>query len=333
MKRRNFVRAGLSLGALSSLPVAALAQAQAGGSDQNYPDRPIRIVVPYPPGGFNDTLARVVGKHLATEWKQGVVVDNKPGGNTLIGNTAVATAAADGYTLLVTPLPFSVLPALYGAKMPYDAVKSFRPVIWAAYSQNLLVVRKGFPAKTVAQLVEYARKNPGTINYASSGSGSSTHLSAELFKSLTKTYITHIPFKGSAPAVQAVLAGEVDLLFDNLPNVTPHVKAGNLIALGVTGKERSPLLPQTPTLNEAGVRGYEMVVWFGLQAPAGTPEPIVAKLNAQIAKILRMPDVIRAFAAQGVEATTSSPDQFAELVKGEIAKWGKLVNDAKITVE
>lgn len=331
MNRRNAIRAGLSLGAVSCLPAAVLAQA--ANAARNYPDRPIRIVVPYPPGGFNDTLARVVGKHLTADWKQGVLVDNKPGGNTVIGNTAVATAPADGYTLLVTPLPFSVLPALYGSKLPYDAVKGFRPVIWAAYSQNLLVVRKGLPAKNVAELVEYARKNPGKVNYASSGSGSSTHLAAELFKSMTKTDITHVPYKGSAPAVQAVLTGEADLLFDNLPNVTQHVKAGNMIALGVTGKERSPLLPEVPTLHEAGVPGYEMLVWFGLQAPAGTPESIVTKLNTQITKILRQPEVTRDFAAQGVEVAAGSPDKFAELVRSEIAKWGKLVQEAKIKVE
>ena len=331
MNRRKLVRAGLSLGALSALPAAVLSQAT--GPAQGYPERPIRIVVPYPPGGFNDTLARTLGKHLTTDWKQGVVVDNKPGGNTVIGNTAVASAAADGYTLLITPLPFAVLPALYGAKLPYDAVKSFRPVIWAAYSQNLLVVRKGFPARNVAELVEYARRNPGKVNYASSGSGSSTHLAAELLKNMTRTEMAHIPYKGSAPAVQAVLAGEADVLIDNLPNVTQHVKAGNLVALGVTGKERSPLLPEVPTLHESGVPGYEVLVWFGVQAPAGTPEPIVARLNAQMAKILRQPEVVREFGAQGVEVIASSPEKFTELVKGEIAKWGKLVQDARIRIE
>lgn len=329
--KRNLIRATLALSALSFLSSPALSQSANG--TQNYPERPIRIVVPYPPGGFNDTLARTVGKHLTAEWKQGVVVDNKPGGNTVIGNVAVATAPPDGYTLLVTPLPFSVLPALYGSKLPYDAVKSFRPVIWAAYSQNLLVVRKGFPAKNVAELIDYVRKNPGKVNYASSGSGSSTHLSAELFKSMTKTDITHVPYKGSAPAVQALLAGETDMLFDNMPNVMQHVKAGSLIALGVTGKERSSLVPEVPTLHEAGVPGYDVLVWFGLQAPAGTPEPIVAKLNTQIAKILRSPEVTKEFAAQGVEVAASSPEKFSELVKSEIGKWSKLVSDAKIRVE
>lgn len=331
MSKRHMARAVLSACALALLPFAT--SAQATNPAQTYPDRPIRIVVPYPPGGFNDTFARTIGKHLTTEWKQGVVIDNKPGGNTLIGNIAVATAAPDGYTMLVTPLPFSVLPALYGAKLPYDTVKSFRPVIWGAYSQNVLVVRKGFPAKTVAELIDYVRKNPGKVNYSSSGSGSSTHLSAELFKSLTKTHITHVPYRGSAPAVQAILAGEADLLFDNMPNVMQHVKSGNMIALAVTGKERSRLMPDVPTLNESGVPGYEMLVWFGLQAPAGTPEPIVAKINAQVAKILRSPEVTQEFAAQGVEISASTPDRFADLMKSEIAKWGKLVHEANIKVE
>ena len=331
MNQSPMARALISACAFALLPAASMAQAP--NPAQNYPDRPVRIVVPYPPGGFNDTFARVIGKHLTAQWKQGVVVDNKPGGNTVIGNMAVATAPADGYTMLVTPLPFSVLPALYGAKLPYDAVKSFRPVIWGAYSQNVLVVRKGFPARTVAELIAYVRKNPGKVNYSSSGSGSSTHLSAELFKNLTRTYITHVPYRGSAPAVQAILAGEADLLFDNMPNVMQHVKAGNMVALAVTGKERSALLPDVPTLNEAGVPGYEVLVWFGLQAPAGTPEPIVAKLNAQVAKILRSPEVTQEFAAQGVEISASTPDRFADLVRSEIAKWGKLVHEAGIKVE
>lgn len=331
MNRRNLMRTAVSLGALASLPAAVLAQAP--DAARHYPERPIRIVVPYPPGGFNDTLARVLGKHLTTEWKQGVVVENKPGGNTVIGNTAVANAAPDGYTLLVTPLPFSVLPALYGAKLPYDAVKSFKSVAWAAYSQNLLVVRKGFPARNVAELVEYVRKNPGKVNYASSGSGSSTHLSAELFKNMTRTDITHVPYKGSAPAVQAVLTGEADLLFDNIPNVMQHVKAGNMVALAVTGKERSALLAEVPTVHESGVPGYEVLVWFGIQAPAGTPEAIVEKLNSQIGKILRRPDVTQAFSAQGVEIAASTPEKFEALIKDEIAKWGKLVHEAQIKVE
>lgn len=330
MIRRDILRAALPACAAAWLPPAALAQAAA---PQNYPERPIRVVVPYPPGGFNDVFARVIGKHLTDDWKQAVIIDNKPGGNTVIGNAAVANAPADGYTLLVTPLPFAVLPALYGAKLPYDAVKSFRPVIWGAYSQNVLVVRKGLPVRNVAELVEYVRRNPGKLNYASSGAGSSTHLSAELFKSMTRTEITHVPYKGSAPAVQAILSGEADLLFDNLPNVMSHIKAGTMTALGVTGRQRSKHFPDLPTIDESGVPGYEVLAWFGLQAPAGTPEPVVSKLNAEVAKILRSPDVSKAFAAQGVEVEASSAARFSELVKSEIAKWGKVVSEANIKVE
>lgn len=325
MRKRHLLSLAAAAAALVGLPLAATAQ--------TYPDKPVRIVVPYPPGGFNDTLARTLAKHLTADWKQTVVVDNKPGGNTIIGNSAVATAPADGYTLLITPFPFAVLPALYGAKLPYDPIKSFQPVTWAAYTQNLLVVRKNFPAKNVAELIDYVRKNPGKVNYASTGSGSSNHLSAELFKSMTRTDLTHIPYKGSAPAVSAMLAGEADLLFDNMPNVMQHVKAGNLIPIAVTGKERSALMPDTPTLHEAGVPGYELLVWFGIQAPAGTPRPVVAKINEQMAKVLQLPEVVRDFRAQGVEVVASPPERFGELLKSEIAKWGKLVSDAKITVE
>lgn len=330
MIRRDIIRGALAAGVCGGFAPALWAQP---GTAANYPDRAIRIVVPYPPGGFNDVFARLVGKHLTETWKQAVVVDNKPGGNTVIGNVVVATAPADGYTLLVTPLPFAVLPALYGSKLPYDAIKSFQPVIWGAYSQNVLVARKGLPAKTVAELVQYARKNPGKLNYASSGSGSSTHLSAELFKNMTRTDITHVPYKGSAPAVQAILSGEADLLFDNLPNVVAHLKAGTMVALGVTGRQRASQLPDVPTVDEAGVPGYEVLAWFGLQAPAGTPEPVVAKLNAEVVRMLNSADIVKQLAAQGVEVEASSVARFSELIKSEVAKWGKLAAEANIKVE
>ncbi len=304
-----------------------------GARAQEFPSKQVRVVVPYPPGGFNDTLARTISQKLSPEWKQSVVVDNRPGGNTLIGNTAVAQSAPDGHTLLITPLPFSVLPALYGAKMPYDAVKDFAPVIHAASTQNVLGVRQGFPARTVKELIEYARKNPGKINYGTPGSGSSNHLSMELFKNMTKTFLVHIPYKGSAPAVAGLLAGETDVMFDNIPNLLPQIKAGKVTAIGVTGSTRSPMLPDVPTVAEAGVPGYEVYVWFGVQAPAGTPAPVIAKLNQSIAGMLRDPEVVQRFKGQGVEIAGGTPEQFSQLVKKEIAKWGAVVKAAGITVD
>jgi tripartite-type tricarboxylate transporter receptor subunit TctC len=300
---------------------------------QEFPARALRIVVPYTPGGFNDTLARTVSHKLGPVWKQSVVVENKPGGNTLIGNSAVASAPADGYTLLITPLPFAVLPALYGTKMPYDAIRDFAPVIWAASTQNVLGVRQGFPARSVAELIDYARRNPGKVNYGTPGSGSSNHLSMELFKSMTKTDLVHVPYKGSAPAVAAMLAGEVDVMFDNIPNLLPQIQAGKVLAIGVTGTQRSALLPEVPTVAEAGVPGYEVNVWFGIQAPAGTPAPIVARLNRDIAAMLHEPDVVGRFRAQGVEVVASTPEAFVALVRSEIAKWGEVVRAANVKVD
>ncbi len=322
--RRQFTQ-GTAAIALSGLFISAQAQ--------EFPNKPVRIVVPYTPGGFNDTLARTISQKLGPEWKQSVVVENRPGGNTLIGNTAVVQSAPDGHTLLITPLPFSVLPSLYGAKMPYDAVKDFAPVIHAASTQNVLVVRQGFPAKDVRELIENARKNPGKINYATPGSGSSNHLSMELFKSMTKTFLVHIPYKGSAPAVAGLLAGETDVMFDNIPNVITQIKAGKLTAIGVTGSTRAPLLPDVPTVAEAGVPGYEVNVWFGVQAPAGTPAAVVTKLNQSIAGMLRDPEVVQRFRGQGVEVVAGTPEQFGQLIQKEIVKWAAVVKSAGIKID
>ena len=305
----------------------------AGVALADYPDRQVRIVVPYPPGGFNDTLARTASEYLTKFWQQPVVVDNRPGGNTLIGNTAVAKSDPDGYTLLVTPLPFSALPGLYGDKMPYDAVRDFEPVIWAGSTQNILAVRADFPHKTVKDILDYARKNPGRLNYGSTGSGSSNHLSMELFLEMTGTKMTHIPYKGSAPAVAALLAGDIDLLFDNLPNVYPHIQAGKLHAVAATGTKRAPLLPDVPTVTESGVPGYEVYVWFGIQAPAGTPAEVVAKINGDLVRMLREPVVVDKFGKQGVEIVASSPQQFKELVANEIKKWYRVIRRAGIRIE
>ncbi len=327
INRRHFTLAGGS----AALALGLGAPARTGAQD--FPSKTVRIVVPYPPGGFNDTLARTISQQLGPEWKQAVTVDNRPGGNTLIGNTAVAQAAPDGHTLLITPLPFSVLPALYGAKMPYDALKDFTPVIHAASTQNVLGVRQGFPAKSVKELIEYARRNPGKVNYGTPGSGSSNHLSMELFKSMTRTYLVHIPYKGSAPAVTGLLAGETDVMFDNIPNLLQQIKAGKVTAIGVTGTTRSPMLPDVPTVAEAGVPGYEVNVWFGLQAPAGTPAAVVNRLNQSIAGMLRDPDVVARFRAQGVEIAGGSPEQFGALIRREIVKWSAVVKTAGIKVD
>jgi tripartite-type tricarboxylate transporter receptor subunit TctC len=315
------------------LATACLALAALGAAAQNFPERTVKFVVPYPPGGFNDTLARVSAEKLGKTWNQTVLVENKPGGNTTVGNVSVAKAPADGYTILITPLPFSALPGLYRNNLPYDALKDFQPLVWAGSTMNALVVRNELPVSNVRELLEYVRKNPGKLNYGSTGSGSSNHLSMELFMKMTGTKLAHIPYKGSAPAVTALLGGEIDALFDNVPNVLQHIKAGKMKVIGVSGQQRSVLLPEVPTVAESGVPGFEVNVWFGMQVPAGTPRPVVEKLNRDIVALLKEPDVVKRFRDQGVEVVTSTPEQFSQLVHSEVGKWTQLIQDANIRIE
>ena len=315
------------------LAAGVLGLAALGAAAQNFPDRTVRFVVPYPPGGFNDTLARVSADKLGKMWNQTVVVENKPGGNTTVGNVSVAKGPADGYSILITPLPFSALPGLYRANLPYDALKDFQPLVWAGSTMNALVVRNELPVNNVQELIEYARKNPGKLNYGSTGSGSSNHLSMELFMKMTGVKLAHIPYKGSAPAVTAMLGGEIDALFDNVPNVLQQIKAGKMKAIGVSGVQRSVLLPDVPTIAESGVPGYEVNVWFGMQVPAATPRPVVDKLNRDIVTLLKEPDVVKRFRDQGVEVVASTPEQFSKLVQSEVVKWTQLIQDANIRIE
>jgi tripartite-type tricarboxylate transporter receptor subunit TctC len=300
---------------------------------QTFPEKTVRIVVPYPPGGFNDTLARISSERLGKIWSQPVVVENRPGGNTTIGNSYVAKSPADGYTILVTPLPFSAMPGLYGAKLPYDALKDFRALILAGSAQNALVTKKGLNIKSAKELVEYAKANPGKLNYGSTGSGSSNHLSMELLMNMTGAKLTHVPYKGSAPAVAALMAGEIDVLFDNVPNVVQQIRAGTINAIGVSGLKRTALLPDTPTVAESGVPGFEVNVWFGMQVPGATPTAIVNQVNRELANIYRQPDVTKRFNDQGVEVIASTPEEFSKLLQSEVTKWSKLIKEANIRIE
>ena len=299
---------------------------------ETYPARPIKIIVPYTPGGFNDTLARTVGAKLQEKWGQPVTVDNRPGGGTVIGTDAAAKAPPDGYTLFVTPFAFAVNQSIF-KKLPYDPEKDFAPITLAATTPNLLVVSPSLGVNSVKELIALARSKPGGISYASTGIGSSNHLSMEKFKQMAGVDITHIPYKGSGPAVTDMLGGQLGLMFDNIPNVIQHVKAGKLKALAVTSPTRSPHVPDLPTVSEAGVPGYEVDVWFGFAAPAGTPQPIIDKLHAEIVRILKTPEVKEKFAAQGVDVVGSTPQQFAAHLKDQSAKWAKVVRDAGVTPE
>ena len=298
---------------------------------QNWPSKPLRYIVPFPPGAFNDTLGRTISTELSKTLGQPMVVDNRPGGNSIIGTEAAAKSAPDGYTLFGAALPFSVIQSLY--KTPFDVIKDFAPITLAGISANLLVAHPSFPANSVKELIDYARRNPGRINYGSSGNGTSVHLSMELFKSMTKTYMLHIPYRGSAPVVTDLLAGQVDVMFDNVPNVIGHVRAGKMKALAVSTAQRSALAPDVPTVAEAGVPGYELAVWFGVLAPAGTPRDIIGRLNTEIVKVLNSPDIKDRFAKQGVEVRTSTPEQFSEFLKSEVARWAKVIKDAGIKAD
>ncbi len=312
--------------ALLAAPLApTVAQAQA------WPSKQIRIIVPFTAGGFNDTLGRTLAAELPKSLGQPVIVENRPGGNTIIATELVAKSAPDGYTLFIAALPFSVIQSLF--KTPFDVTKDFTPIIQAGVSDNMLVAHPAFPVNSVKELIAAAKARPGRVNYGSSGNGTSVHLSMELFKSMTKTFMTHIPYKGSAPVVTDLIAGQVDVMFDNVPNVIQHVKAGRMKALAVSGPKRSPLAPDVPTVVEAGVPGYEVTVWFGVMAPAGTPRDIVMRLNAESAKIINSPEVRERFSRQGVEPATGTPEQFGALIKSEVARWAKVIKDAGIKAD
>jgi tripartite-type tricarboxylate transporter receptor subunit TctC len=312
--------------------LALLACALPAHAQQAYPSKPIRIVVPYPPGGFNDILGRTLAAKFQEAWGQPAIVDNKPGANTVIGTDAVAKAAPDGHTLLVVAFPFAVTPSLI-KNLPYDTLRDFAPVALCAQSPNILVANPELPVKSVADLIALAKAKPDGLSYASTGNGSSNHISMELFKSLAGVKLVHVPYKGSAPAVVDLLSGQVQVMFDNAPNVMPQVRAGKLRALAQSGATRSPVAPDLPTVAEAGVPGYEVTVWFGLVAPAGTPREIVSKLNAEVLKILALPDVRERFLALGVEPAGSTPEEFARYIRVQMDKWAKVVRDAGVKAE
>jgi tripartite-type tricarboxylate transporter receptor subunit TctC len=298
---------------------------------QNWPSKPLRYIVPFPPGAFNDSLARIMSAELPKALGQPVLVENRPGGNTIIGTEAAAKSPPDGYTLFGAALPFAVIQSLY--KTPFDVTKDFAPITLAGTTPNLLVANPGVPINNVRELIAAAKAKPGGLNYASTGNGTSNHLSFELFKAMTGTAITHVPYKGSAPAVTDLIAGQVQLMFDNTPNVLPQVRAGKLKALAVSSKKRSPLAPEVPTVDESGVPGYEVNVWFGILAPAGTPKEIISRLNTEMVRIMRTPEIADRFAKAGVEVAASTPEYFNEFLKSEVARWAKVVQDANIKAD
>jgi tripartite-type tricarboxylate transporter receptor subunit TctC len=313
---------------------AVLAPAQA----QTWPSKPVRIVVPFPPGGTTDIVARSIGVELQRMWQHAVVIENRPGAGGNIGADVVAKAAPDGYTLLMgTVGTHAINKALFdqsGAKMPFDPVKDFVPITLAAGVPNVMVINPKLPVNTVAEFIAYAKARPGQLNMASSGNGTSIHLSGELFKTVTGVYMVHFPYRGSAPAVTDLIAGNMNVMFDNLPSALPHIKSGRLKALAVTSRTRSPALPNVPTIEEAaGLKGFDASSWFGLFAPAGTPRAIVDKIQADVAKALALPEVRERFLAQGADPGGNTPDQFAAFIRAETDKWTRVVKFSNAKVD
>ena len=306
---------------------AGLAAAASGAFAQAYPSRPVRMVVPLSAGGFADVPARIVAPRLSEALGQTVFVENKPGAGATIGTEFVARSRPDGYTLLFTGTPHAISPALY-RNLPYDPVKDFVPVALVASGPYVLVVNPQLEVKSVQELIAAAKAQPGKIDYASSGNGSAQHLVTAMFASMAGIQLNHVPYKGSGPAMQDLLSGQVKVSFAGTPNVMPHVKAGKLRALAVSTPKRSPDLPDVPTVAEAGVPGYDATLWLALLAPAGTPGEIVEKLYAETARVLRNPEVQQAIAPTGLDVSILGPAELPAFLRAEIEKWGKVARES-----
>jgi tripartite-type tricarboxylate transporter receptor subunit TctC len=300
---------------------------------QTYPAKPIRIVVPFPAGGIADLFSRHIGQKLTDTWGQPVIVDNRPGAGGNIGAEIVAKSPPDGYTLVMGSIGTHSVNVSLFSKLPYDPLRDFAPVALVMEAEGLLVLHPSVPAKSVKELIALARARPGQVAYASAGHGTASHLAGELFKSMAKVDMVHVPYKGNVPAITDLIGGQTSLLFATMPTVLPQVQAGRLKALAVTSSARSPAAPELPTIAEAALPGYSVTNWIGLFAPAGTQRDIVVKLNGETVRIMQAPDVQKRLLAEGAKFTPTTPDAFTAFVKSEIAKWAKVVKEAGIRVD
>jgi tripartite-type tricarboxylate transporter receptor subunit TctC len=314
------------LGAIGVL----LALASPVAADE-YPNRPVRLIIPFPPGGSNDVVGRMVATQLGERLGKQIIVDNRGGAGGTIGTEAASRAAPDGYTLLVISIAHAVSPALY--QLNYDPIKSFTPVAILASGPNVLAVNPEFPVHSVKELVALAKAKPGDIHYASAGVGSFQHLSGELFRMMADINVVHVPFKGGGPSMIDVMGGHTKYLLSSLIQTTPHIKSGRLRALATSGAKRNPAMPDLPTIAEAGVPGYEAANWWGIVVPAGTPAPIVEKLHKEIAAVLNSDEIRKRFASQGADVIQMSSAEFGSYIASELAKWGKVVKEAGIKAQ
>lgn len=321
---RTAVRAIVGL-TLATLSLCTFAQ-------DSYPSRPIRIIVPLTPGGSTDSMARLLAEKLRVSWGQPVVVENRPGANTIIGTETAARAAPDGYTLLVVSNTHDIVPLLV-PNVPYDPVKSFTPVATLANARFVMLVHPSVPANTLQEFIKLAKAKPGELNFGSSGSGSGAHIAGEVFNQLTGAQMQHIPYKGGAQSMTDAIGGQVQVSFNTPMIAAPYIKAGKLKGLAVTGKSRLALLPQVPTFSEAGLPDYDERAWQGVFVPAGTPKPIVDKLSTEIARILASPDVRQQLEKEGVEPFISTPEQFAALINADMDKLNRLIKTSNIKLE
>ena len=309
-----------------------LAVSAAGVLAQSYPAKPIRFVVPWAPGGSTDVLARIIAQKLNESWGQPMLVENRPGASGNLGSDVVAKAAPDGYTILVGSMSTHAMNGALYAKMPFKPVDDFAPVAILAYVTNVLVAHPSVKANTVAELIAFARANPAKLNYASAGSGSTNHLSAALFEKMAGISMTHVPYKGGAPAVVDLVGGQVDVFFTGSTNVLGHVKSGKLKLLGVTETNRAKVLPDLPTVGET-LPGYEMAVWYGMFAPAGTPADVVAKLNTEVNRIMQLPDVTARLAPLGAEVVTHGVAEFGRILRADEQKWTRIIREVGARAE
>lgn len=317
------------LAALAALGLSASAGAQTGA----FPQRPVRIVVPYTTGGSNDVIARLLAQQLQTQWGQAVVVENRPGAAGNIGAAEVAKAAPDGHTLLLTNINITSMNPALMASMPFDPNKDFAPISLLGTTTLALVVHPSVPANTVIDLINLAQKEPGKLNYASSGNGSPQHMSAEMFKAMTRSQITHVPYRGAAPAVADVLAGQVQVTVGVVNQLIPHIRSGRLRALGVTSRKRIAQLPDVPTLDESGVRGYESEIWLGLAAPAATPPALIDQLNQSVRQVMSSPEVVSRLQGQGIDVLLSTPAQMRQRALDDLKRWGDIIRSAGIRLD